>query len=129
MGRATELIKFDQKFQLIADHLLGTTVIADNLDHATEIARAGRHMVRVVTLDGQLINASGAMTGGATRSQRTGLLSQKQMAKQLEEELKKQEQLAANLEQEVAKLQQAQKANEQVVADYQQQVQTLNSLL
>lgn len=125
LGRATELIKFDQKFQLIADHLLGTTVIADNLDHATEIARAGHHMVRVVTLDGQLINASGAMTGGATRSQRTGLLSQKQMAKQLEEELKKQEQLAANLEQEVAKLQQAQKANEQVVADYQQQVQTL----
>ena len=123
LGRATELIKFDQKFQLIADHLLGTTVIADNLDHATEIARAGHHMVRVVTLDGQLINASGAMTGGATRSQRTGLLSQKQMAKQLEEELKKQ--LAANLEQEVAKLQQAQKANEQVVADYQQQVQTL----
>lgn len=125
LGRATELIKFDQKFQIIADHLLGTTVIADNLDHATEIARAGRHMVRVVTLDGQLINASGAMTGGATRSQRTGLLSQKQMAKQLEEELKKQEQLAANLEQEVAKLQQAQKANEQVVADYQQQVQAL----
>lgn len=125
LGRATELIRFDEKFQIIADHLLGTTVIADNLDHATEIARAGRHMVRVVTLDGQLINASGAMTGGATRSQRTGLLSQKQMAKQLEEELKKQEQLAANLEQEVAKLQQAQKANEQVVADYQQQVQTL----
>lgn len=125
LGRATELIKFDQKFQIIADHLLGTTVIADNLDHATEIARAGSHMVRVVTLDGQLINASGAMTGGATRSQRTGLLSQKQMAKQLEEELKKQEQLAANLEQEIAKLQQAQKANEQVVADYQQQVQTL----
>ncbi|OYS46103.1 chromosome segregation protein SMC [Limosilactobacillus reuteri] len=125
LGRATELIKFDQKFQIIADHLLGTTVIADNLDHATEIARVGRHMVRVVTLDGQLINASGAMTGGATRSQRTGLLSQKQMAKQLEEELKKQEQLAANLEQEIAKLQQAQKANEQVVADYQQQVQAL----
>ncbi|WJK31433.1 chromosome segregation protein SMC [Limosilactobacillus reuteri] len=125
LGRATELIRFDQKFQIIADHLLGTTVIADNLDHATEIARAGRHMVRVVTLDGQLINASGAMTGGATRSQRTGLLSQKQIAKQLEEELKKQEQLAANLEQEIAKLQQAQKANEQVVADYQQQFQTL----
>ena len=125
LGRATELIKFDQKFQIIADHLLGTTVIADNLDHATEIARAGRHMVRVVTLDGQLINASGAMTGGATRNQRTGLLSQKQMAKQLEAELRKQEQLAASLEQEIAKLQQAQKANEQVVADYQQQVQTL----
>lgn len=125
LGRATELIRFDQKFQIIADHLLGTTVIADNFDHATEIARAGRHMVRVVTLDGQLINASGAMTGGATRSQRTGLLSQKQIAKQLEEELKKQEQLAANLEQEIAKLQQAQKANEQVVADYQQQFQTL----
>ncbi|MBB1080181.1 chromosome segregation protein SMC [Limosilactobacillus sp. STM2_1] len=122
LGRATDLINYDPQFQIIADHLLGTTVIADNLDHATEIAKAGRHLIRVVTLDGQLINASGAMTGGATRNRQTGLLSQKQMAKQLENELTSQQQLASSLEQTVAKLQQAQQANDQVITDYQDQL-------
>ncbi|MBD5806653.1 chromosome segregation protein SMC [Limosilactobacillus walteri] len=122
LGRATDLINYDPQFQIIADHLLGTTVIADTLDHAATIAKAGRHLIRVVTLDGQLINASGAMTGGATKNQRAGLLSQRQMAKQLENELIKQQQLASTLEQEVAKLQHAQQANDQVIADYQQQL-------
>jgi chromosome segregation protein len=128
-GRATELISYDDRYQIIADHLLGTTVVADNLDHATEIARAGRHMVRVVTLDGQLINASGAMTGGATRNRQAGLLSQKQMAKQLSGELKQQQQKTSTLEQEVAKLQHAQEANEQVIAQCQQQLRTLQDQL
>lgn len=122
LGRATELINYDSRFQIIADHLLGTTVIADNLDHATEIARAGHHLVRVVTTDGQLINASGAMTGGATRNQRAGLLTQKQAAKELGKALEQQQQLASKLEQEVAKFQTAQKANNNLIADYQEKI-------
>lgn len=66
VGRAGELIAYDARFQVVVDQLLASTVVVDNLDHATEIARAGQHQVRVVTLDGQLINASGAMTGGPT---------------------------------------------------------------
>lgn len=127
LGRATDLINYDRRYQVVADYLLGTTAIADNLDHATAIARAGRHLVRVVTLDGQLINASGAMTGGATRNQRAGLLSQKQTAKQLELELTKQQQLASNLEQKVAQLQQAQNANNQLVERYQEQLHDLQT--
>lgn len=129
LGRATDLINYDSRYQIIADHLLGTTVVADNLDNATAIARAGRHMVRVVTLDGQLINASGAMTGGATRNQRAGLLSQKQTAKQLTTELTSQQQTASRLEQEVAKLQHAQAANGQVIAEYQQKLRDLQDQL
>lgn len=63
-GPGRELIAYDARFQVVVDQLLASTVVVDNLDHATEIARAGQHQVRVVTLDGQLINASGAMTGG-----------------------------------------------------------------
>lgn len=66
LGRAGELIDYDPAYQVVVDHLLSTTVVVDNLDHALSIARAGRHQLRVVTLDGQLINASGAMTGGRT---------------------------------------------------------------
>lgn len=102
IGHASELVNFAPQYQLIADYLLGNTVVVDNLDHATTIARAGRHQLRVVTLDGQLINASGAMTGGANRQQRHGLLSQKQVGKQLQALLNKQESQAKQLESQVA---------------------------
>lgn len=129
LGRATELISYDPQYQLIADHLLGSTVLADSLDHATAIANAGRHLVRVVTLDGQLINASGAMTGGATQNQRAGLLSQKQMTQQLTTELTKQQQVSSKLEEKISQLKKAQAANEQVVDNYRQQLQILQAQL
>ena len=121
LGRAADLIKFAPRYQIIVEHLLGNTVVADNLDNATAIARAGHHYVRVVTLDGQLINASGSMTGGANRHQRMGLLSQKQLAEQLESTLKEQQTTASQLEQEVAKLHHAQAANDQVNQQLQEQ--------
>ncbi|MGM9892234.1 chromosome segregation protein SMC [Limosilactobacillus sp.] len=108
VGRATELIQYPAKYQLIVDHLLANTVIADNLDHAATIARAGRHQVRVVTLDGQLINASGAMTGGANRHQQHGVLSQKQTGKELSTLLQQQQASAKSLEAQVAQLHQSQ---------------------
>lgn len=122
VGRASDLVQYDQRYQLIVDHLLANTVVVDNLDNATAIARAGHHQVRVVTLDGQLINASGAMTGGANRHQQHGLLSQKQSGKQFEELLEKQEAEAKKLEALVAKLQQSQERGQAKLADVQEQV-------
>ncbi|MBD7895039.1 chromosome segregation protein SMC [Limosilactobacillus sp. Sa3CUN2] len=109
IGRATDLIKYDDKYEVVAQHLLENTVVVDNLDHATVISRHGHHYVRIVTLDGQLINASGAMTGGANRHQRIGLLSQKQLANQLQDALAKEQSTARQLEKQVAQLQEDQK--------------------
>ena len=122
VGRATELVNYDSRYQLIVDHLLANTAIVDNLDHATAIARAGHHQVRVVTLDGQLINASGAMTGGANRHQQRGLLSQKQSGKQFAKLLAKQEKEAKQLEELVAKLQQSRERGQAKLADLQNRV-------
>lgn len=119
VGRATDLIQYDQRYQLIIDYLLGNTVVADNLDNATAIARAGRHQVRVVTLDGQLINASGAMTGGANRHQRAGVLTQKQTGQQLAALLAEQQQYAKQAEDAVAKLQASQQRGQAKLADLQ----------
>ncbi|MGM9907227.1 chromosome segregation protein SMC [Limosilactobacillus sp.] len=104
VGRAVDLIKFAPQYQVVADYLLGSTVVADNLDHATAIARAGHHQLRVVTLDGQLINASGAMTGGANRHRQQGLLTQKQLGHQLTDLLQQQEKQVSQTEQRVATL-------------------------
>lgn len=120
IGEGTQLIQYSEQFSKVINHLLSTTVVVDNLDHATAISKAGRHQIRVITLDGQLINASGAMTGGANRRQRTGLLSQKQQLAQLKANLTKEQQKASALEEQVQKLSTAREANQQTI----QQLQT-----
>ena len=95
LGKAVDLVQFEARYQPVVDQLLATTVVADNLDHATEIARLGRHQLRVVTLNGELINASGAMTGGKTKQQRVGLLTQKKRQQEFEAAVNKRPQLVS----------------------------------
>ena len=73
IGVANELIKFESKFDKIFSSLLGRTVIFDNIDNATEMAKSQRYRIRVVTLDGQQINVGGSFTGGSVRHDNTVL--------------------------------------------------------
>ena len=66
IGIASELAKFDKKFEGIVNDLLGRTVIADNIDSASAIARKSGFRIKIVTLDGQIINAGGSYTGGSS---------------------------------------------------------------
>ncbi|MCI8652358.1 MAG: chromosome segregation protein SMC [Angelakisella sp.] len=63
-GIASELVGHDQRFTGIIRNLLGRTVIAEDIDSAVAIAKRYSHRFRVVTLDGQVVNAGGSMTGG-----------------------------------------------------------------
>lgn len=129
VGVASQLIHFDQEIQPAIDHLLSTTIIADNLDHATVIANHAFHRARVVTLDGQVINASGSMSGGANRHQRIGLLSQKQQLKSMKEQLGTVQQQANEAEQRVHHLTAARTANHDLLSKLQQQNQTASEQL
>ena len=129
VGHASELIQYDPRFQVVIDHLLSNTIVADNLDHATLLAKEGQHQVRVITLDGQLINTSGAMTGGASRSQRIGLLSQQQMVEKMKQELQVQQQRSSELEQKVSQLEQARRSNQQALATLQNETAQANQKL
>lgn len=73
-GIAFDLVSFDEQYRDIYMNLLGRTAIVDNMDSAVRIARKYQHKFRIVTLDGQVINAGGSMTGGST-SKNTGILS------------------------------------------------------
>ena len=66
IGIASELAKYDKKFKGIVNDLLGRTVIADNIDSASAIARKSGFRIKIVTLDGQIINAGGSYTGGSS---------------------------------------------------------------
>ncbi|MGI5977705.1 MAG: AAA family ATPase [Candidatus Limivicinus sp.] len=85
VGIAYELVRFDDKFDNIFKNLLGRTVVAESLSDAVRMSRASGSRLRIVTLDGQLINAGGSMTGGST-AKNSGILSR---ANELEK-LKKQ---------------------------------------
>lgn len=74
IGIASELISCDKKYSGIAAYLLGRTVVADTLDNASVMARKFGFRYKVVTLDGQVVNAGGSYTGGSAAF-KTGVMS------------------------------------------------------
>ena len=74
VGIASRLVEFDERYTQIFRSLLGRTVIAEDLDCGIAIARKYNNRFRIVTLDGQVINRGGSMTGGSV-SRDTGVLS------------------------------------------------------
>lgn len=74
IGNASELIKCDKKFTSVLDFLLGRTLIAETIDDCASIAKALNYSVRVVSLDGQVINSGGSFTGGQVIN-KTGILT------------------------------------------------------
>ena len=65
VGLASDLVGYDERVEGAVLHLLGRTLVAVTLDDAINIARKSGNRVRIVTLDGQIISAGGAMTGGS----------------------------------------------------------------
>ena len=71
---ASNLVETENKYKNVIASLLGRTVVSEDLDSAVEIAKKYSYKFKVVTLDGQVVNAGGSMTGGA-RLQNAGILS------------------------------------------------------
>lgn len=82
---AVDLAEFDPKFTGVYNSLLGRIVIAENIDLATNIAKKYGYKFRIVTLDGQVINAGGSFTGGSA-SKTSGVLTRKNEIERLSNE-------------------------------------------
>ncbi len=74
VGIAGKLCTCDEQYNGILHSLLGRIVVAEDLDAATAVARRYRYRFRIVTLDGQVVNAGGSLTGGSL-ARNSGLLS------------------------------------------------------
>ena len=66
VGLASQLVRVDAAYEGVSRSLLGRTAVAEDLDYAVVIARKYGYRFRVVTLDGQVVNAGGSMTGGSS---------------------------------------------------------------
>ena len=68
IGTASALIRCERIYSGIAESLLGRTLVVDTIDHAIVIGRKYSHSIRMVTLEGELLNPGGSMTGGSYRN-------------------------------------------------------------
>lgn len=73
---ASQIVECDSKFSGIMSFLLGRTVIAENIDTATNIAKKYNYRFRIVTVDGQVINSGGSFTGGSVQKN-SGIITRK----------------------------------------------------
>ncbi len=74
VGMADELVRCDAKFSEIIRSLLGRIAVCENIDNAIALARDYSYRFKIVTLDGQVVNAGGSITGGS-QSKNAGILS------------------------------------------------------
>lgn len=83
IGTADKLVTVDGKFEKLSEHLLGRTIVADTIDTGIALARKYRQSLRIVTLEGELINPGGAMSGGAFKNS-SNLLSRRREIEEFE---------------------------------------------
>ena len=86
-GIAADLVSYDKKYDGIVQNLLGRTLIVDNMNNAINVAKKYKYAFRIVTLDGDIINASGQMTGGSTFKKATSILGRSREIKALEKKV------------------------------------------
>ena len=82
VGAASQLVQFDKRYTEIFNNLLGRTVVVEDMDCGIAIARKYSNRFRIVTLDGQVLNRGGSMTGGSV-SRSAGILSRANELKEL----------------------------------------------
>ncbi|MCQ2008926.1 MAG: chromosome segregation protein SMC [Sporolactobacillus sp.] len=109
IGAGSELLTCDPHYKPIVDFLLGSVIIAKNLEGANELARQVNYRYRIVTLAGDVVAPGGAMTGGSTKQQQTSLISRsteiEELSRQIDEMQEKRKQLQidfSNLKNQIA---------------------------
>lgn len=100
IGVASDLIKFNKKYEQIILNLLGKTIIVDNMETAIKVAKQNAYSFRIVTLEGDLINPSGAITGGSVAKKTVNILGRGREIEKLEKEIKDLKEKIEKLEQE-----------------------------
>ncbi len=103
MGLATELVHYDDYYYNVVSNLLGNTLICDNIANATAIAKKYGNLFKIVTLDGDTVSTSGAMTGGSRGRSASSLLSNERKIQECKDNIARKEKLIEKLKIAIAK--------------------------
>lgn len=97
IGIAKDLIGYNSKYENVISSLLGRVIIMENMDFALKLAAKTKYMYKLVTLDGDVLNPGGTMTGGSIAKKTSNIFSRSREIADLEEEIKVLEGSSANL--------------------------------
>ncbi len=122
VGIAADLISCDKKYEQIILNLLGRTVIVDNMQNAINLARENNYSFRIITIEGDIINPSGAITGGSVTKKTVNILGRSREIESLEKEIKK-------LKEKIEKLEKDKEQYESSSEDVIEEVQSLEKQL
>ena len=110
VGIASELVECEERYRNILENLLGRTVIAENIDCAIAMAKQYNNRFKIVTLDGQVMNPGGSMTGGSVNKE-AGILSR---ANELEKLAAQEKKLSQKIGSRELELREAQRSAQEV---------------
>ncbi|USB32130.1 chromosome segregation protein SMC [Paenibacillus sp. YPG26] len=97
VGIGAELVGYEPRYADIVGSLLGNVVFADTLEHANRMAAKSQYRFRVVTLEGDVVNAGGSMTGGSQHRKNSNLLGRSRQLEQLDNDIRQSETMIAKL--------------------------------
>ena len=100
LGIASDLIKYDKKYEGVILNLLGKTVIAQNMDIGITLAKENGNSFRIVTLDGDIITTTGAMSGGSVSKKTVNILGRSKQIENLAKEIEQIKELQKDLKKE-----------------------------
>lgn len=100
VGIASDLVSFDKKYEQVILNLLGRTLVVDNMQTAIRVAKENNYSFRIITVEGDVINPSGAITGGSVAKKTVNILGRSREIESLEKEIVKIKEKINNLEKE-----------------------------
>ena len=100
IGIASDVIRYSKKYENIILNLLGRTVIVQDMETAIRVAKDNGYSFRIITVEGDVINPSGAITGGSVAKKTVNILGRGREIEKLQKEIKKLEEQIQKLEQE-----------------------------
>ena len=115
MGLATQLVQYDDYYYNVVSNLLGNTLICDTIANATTIAKKYGNLFKIVTLDGDTVSTSGAMTGGSSRKDSGSLLSNERKIQECKENIERKQKYIEKLKIMIAQHEKERQAAEDAV--------------
>ncbi len=120
IGVASELVEYDGRYRHIIENILGSIIVTRDLNTSKNLAKQLNYRYRIVTLEGDVINAGGAMTGGAIKRQGSSLLRQKNEIEECKQQI-------ATLEGEVEQSRQLQEQWKETVKETERELQKVQA--
>ncbi len=126
LGLASELVQYDSQYKAIISSLLGRIIIVDDMDNASRIAKQYGYKYKLVTLQGEVFNSGGSLSGGSTKNQSNNLFSRARELKETEEKLNH---LKTSKEEVTQSVEQVANALEKSVAQYEELTTAWNQIV